>query len=388
MRKFLRLSKVKIFFLFAALFGAALFLYLAENTRSTLVYDSENNNQAMFEQKKEEPPRPRHLETPPQVRGVYMTSWVAGTPSLRDRLIDFVENSQINSIVIDVKDYSGKIAFETDDPVITKMESAEKRIPDVRGLIEGLHQNGIYTIARVTVFQDPYMAKRRPDLAMKDTRGGLWKDRKGLAYIDPGAEEYWDYIVHIARVSESVGFDEINFDYIRFPSDGSISTMSSPYLQGRAKADVLEGFFIYLRKELADIKVPLSADLFGLTTYNTDDLNIGQVLEKAAPHFDYVAPMVYPSHYANGFNGFKNPAEHPYEVINVSLEKGVLRLKAMGEDPKKLRPWIQDFDLGRAYGVPEIEQQIKAIYDNGLDSWMAWDASNVYTKEAYAKPKN
>ena len=371
--------KIKIFFLAVAILGSAFFMYSVFYSRSALLYNGENQNLQV------EPPKPRHMATPAEVRGVYMTSWVAGTPSIRERLIKFVENSEVNSIVMDVKDYSGKIAFETSDPVITKMQSAEKRIPDIRELIDRLHQKNIYTIARVTVFQDPYAAKLRPDLAIKDTRGGLWKDRKGLAYIDPGAEEYWNYIVHISRVSESVGFDEINFDYIRYPSDGSISTMSSPYLKGREKADVLESFFKYLRQELAEIKIPLSADLFGLTTYNTDDLGIGQVLEKAAPYFDYISPMVYPSHYAAGFNGFKNPAEHPYEVIQVSLERGVERLKAMGEDPKKLRPWIQDFDLVTDYGVAEIEKQKKAIYDNGLDSWMTWDPANVYTAGAYPK---
>ena len=148
---------------------------------------------------------------------------------------------------------------------------------------------------------------------------------------------------------------------------------------------MLEDFFKYLRTNTRDLGIPISADVFGLTTYSTDDLGIGQILEKIVPYFDYVAPMVYPSHYAPGFEGYKNPAEHPYEIILISMKRGVERLKAINEDPQKLRPWIQDFDLGAEYGAAEIFKQKQAIHDAGLDSWMSWDPANKYTKEAYKK---
>jgi len=328
-------------------------------------------------------PPPQHIKTPDAVRAVYMTSWVAGTASIRDPLLSFVENSEINSIVIDVKDYSGKMSFEVDNSVVDAMQSEEKRIPDMRAFIDRLHQKNIYVIARITVFQDPQAARMRSDLAVKNKNGGLWKDKNGLAYIDPGAKDFWAYIVEMSRVSERVGFDEINFDYIRFPSDGQIALAVFPFQNGRAKADVLEDFFKYLRGELKDLSVPISADVFGLTTYADDDLNIGQVLERTAPYFDYIAPMVYPSHYASGFGGFKNPAEYPYEVIFKSMSRGIEKLKAMGEDAKKFRPWIQDFDLGTNYGIAEVNKQKQALYDLGIQSWMAWDPSNNYTKPAY-----
>lgn len=331
------------------------------------------------------PPPPEHIKTPAAVRAVYMTSWVAGTPSLRNSLITFVADSEINSIVVDIKDYSGKVSFEMNSPTIAAMQSVEQRIPDVRALIGELHQKGMYVIGRVSVFQDPQATHMRPELAVQNKNGGVWKDRKGLSYIDPGAQEYWKYIVAIARESENVGFDEINFDYIRFPSDGQLALAVFPYQSGRAKADVLEEFFIYLHDELKDLPTPISADIFGLVTWVPDDLNIGQVFERIAPHFDYIAPMVYPSHYADGFEGFKNPAEHPYEVIQKSLLRGVERLKAIGESPEKLRPWIQDFDLGAVYGVAEVNKEKQATYDVGLTSWMAWDPSNTYTRAAYKK---
>ncbi len=328
---------------------------------------------------------PVHIKTPEAVRAIYMSSWVAGTKSMRDDIVRFVtDGSEINSIMIDIKDATGKIAFEVSDEELKRLDWSEKRIPDIREFIHELHGHNIYVIGRVAVFQDPYIVKKIPAIAVGDIGGGIWKDRKGLPFVDVGAKSYWDLIVRIARESEQVGFDEINFDYIRYPSDGALSRTVYTHSKGREKSDVLEEFFIYLRAELKDFAVPISADVFGLVTWSEDDLGIGQILEKTAPHFDYIAPMVYPSHYDAGFQDFKNPAKHPYEVIFASMSRAKFRLEKMGEDPKKLRPWIQDFDLkGVAYGVAEIRAQKKAVYDSGLTSWMSWDPSNKYTRPAY-----
>lgn len=342
------------------------------------------------------PPPPRHISTPEAVRAVYMTSWVAGTPSIREKLVEFIKTSEINAVVIDVKDYSGKVSFQTGNPVVEKMGSQEARVPDMRSLIDELHEADIYTIARISVFQDPYVAAKMPEIAVHTKEGAVWKDRKGITWVDPASPEMWDYIIQVARASEAAGFDELNFDYVRFPSDGNMTNMAFPAWDGvRSRSDVLEEFFSYLDTELADLPVPISLDLFGMTMTNTDDLNIGQVLEKAATHADYIAPMVYPSHYPNGWHGFSNPAANPYEVVHYAMSEGERRLQAMrvlaasttspsyGTHIAKLRPWIQDFDLGAEYTADMIQKQKQATYDAGLDSWMAWDPKNVYTKEAY-----
>lgn len=326
---------------------------------------------------------PKHISTPDAVRAVYITSWVAGTPSMREKLLDFVRGSEINSVVIDIKDYTGNVAFLTGDPAVEAMKSEENRIPDIHALVRELHASTIYVIGRIAVFQDPHAARRVPAIAVADIGGGVWKDRKGLSFIDPASEEYWAYIARIAHASAEVGFDEINFDYIRYPSDGVMARASYAQKEVGSREAILEEFFKYLRAQ--NFGVPTSADLFGLTTWTDDDLGVGQVLERAAPYFDYIAPMVYPSHYERGFQDFANPAEHPYEVINASLLYAKFRLEKIGEDPQKIRPWIQDFDLGADYGVREIEAQKQAVYDAGLDSWMSWDPSNIYTKEAYRK---
>lgn len=173
------------------------------------------------------------------------------------------------------------------------------------------------------------------------------------------------------------------FDYIRFPSDGNMSDIMFPISGKRAKVEVLSEFFAYLNSQLADLPVPLSADVFGMTTTNYDDLNIGQVLEAIEPYFDYIAPMVYPSHYPVGFQGHRNPAAKPYEIVLYSMQKAAERLSHPTSTPTKLRPWLQDFDLGATYDADKVRAQIKAVYDAGLGSWMVWDPANKYTRGAY-----
>ena len=332
------------------------------------------------------PAKPVHIKTPEPVKAIYMTSWVAGTSKWRAGLIDFIKTSELNSIVVDVKDYSGRVSFDTGDELVKGVGSEELRVPDMKEFIKTLHNGGIYAIARITVFQDPFFAKRNLDMAVQRKNGLLWKDGKGLSYLDPAAEKYWDYIVRIARAAEQIGFDELNFDYIRFPSDGDMKDIKFPIsgIQGLThKETILNNFFAYLDKELEGSGVPISADVFGMVATNKDDLNIGQVLEGLAPYFDFIAPMVYPSHYPPTFQGFKNPAAHPYEIIKFSMDRAVERLKAATTTPFKLRPWLQDFNLGAIYDAEKIRLEKKAVYDAGLTSWMSWDAANKYTRSAY-----
>lgn len=382
-----------------------------------------------LEIEKEIKPKAPHIATPEAVKAIYMTSCVAGTPSLRDGLVKLIEETELNSVIIDIKDYSGTLSFKPENAELYHAwENARCGNAEMKEFVAGLHEKGIYAIGRITVFQDPHMANRRPDLAVKfESSGAVWKDNKGLSFTDPGSKEVWDYHMAISRESFDLGFDELNFDYIRFPSDGPMKDIYFPFSQNRAKTDVLEEFFSYLHKNLKDVsefgdKPPiLSADLFGMTTTNTDDLNIGQVLERTLPYFDYVAPMVYPSHYPKTWHGFENPNNYPYEVVNISMTEAVRRalasettVKTLNNEPilnevvefdeiqnatttkkvfsgfykkesfspLKMRPWIQDFDYGGDYGPAEVRAQIQATYDAGLNSWMIWSPSNKYTREA------
>ena len=259
-----------------------------------------------------------HIKTPDSVKGIYMTACVVSMPSFREKLVHIVDRTEINSIVIDVKDFSGTITFRPEHQLLKDNAGRGCRTNDLREFIAELHKKGIYVIARITVFQDPYYTKLHPELSVhKKSTGSVWKDRKGLSFVDVSAKPFWEYIVALGKESYAIGFDELNFDYIRFPSDGDMKDIEFTLSKGMSKPEALEHFFAYLHNEFKDTGVKISADLFGMTTTNTDDLNIGQVLERAMPYFDYVMPMVYPSHYPPNFNGWKNPNNHSYDLIKL-----------------------------------------------------------------------
>jgi hypothetical protein len=365
----------------------------------------------------------RHIPLPEQQKVIYMTSCVVGTPALREGLVRFIDETEVNSIIIDVKDFSGTLSY---DPVDTTWdsawESARCGARDMKEFIAELHDKGIYVIARITVFQDPFYTARHPEAAVKKASdGSVWKDHKGLSFIDVGYEPYWDHLIDLSVDAYNLGFDELNFDYIRYPSDGNMKDIAFTHSEG-TKQEQLEKFFAYLHTELSkperfdsvrhegtgrEKNIPYtSADLFGMTTSNTDDLSIGQVIERAFPYFDFIAPMVYPSHYPDGFLGLSDPNQHVYKVVNYAMSEAVRRAQATTTpndafvhtrigtssparyakpvySPEKLRTWIQDFDYGGNYDVAEVRAQIQASYDAGVDSWMVWDPANRYTRGAY-----
>ncbi len=365
-----------------------------------------STNSSSTEKKPNEPVRnPVFIDTPNIVKGIYLTSWSGGSKKKIDEVIRLSKAFGINSVVIDIKDFSGYLAYDTGLEQVKKYKAHEIKIANITEVINKLHSENIYAIARITVFQDPVMAKARPDLAVKrKSTGGIWLDRKGLGWIDPANKDYWNYIVDISKDAKSRGFDELNFDYIRFPSDGNLADMEFPSWSRKIpKHEIIREFFKHLRNNLPGVKI--SADLFGLATVQKDDLGIGQIIEDAYENFDYVSPMVYPSHYASGFNGYKNPAKYPYEVIKYSLDGAVKKLSALdgnvaaasttlasstnsiasNKKLAELRPWIQDFDLGADYNAQMIRLEIKAARDALGDRYVGfllWSPSNVYTVEA------
>lgn len=326
-----------------------------------------------------------HIETPKVVKALYISAWVAGSSKIRDGIIKMIDETEINAIVIDVKDSTGRVSFDMDSPMVQKEGSIERRISNIRALTDMLHKKGIYIIGRVSVFQDPYMTKKHPEMAItKKSDGTVWEDRKGLSFLDPAKKEVHDYILAVAKGAYNEGFDEINFDYIRYPSDGNMKDINYRLATGETRSDNIEKFFKYLSTEMKkEVNIPISADLFGLTTEAMDDMGIGQVWEKALPYFDFLCPMVYPSHYPSGHMGFKNPNAYPYEVINQALVSAIKKTEKIGEDKNKIRPWLQDFDMGTDYNKDMVQKEFKAVYDNGLTSWMLWDPANKYTPSAF-----
>lgn len=365
---------------------------------------------------------------PAVVKGIYLTGWSSGSDSKINSAIGLIRGTELNAVVIDIKDFSGNLSYKTGVPAIAANGGEnEIRIVQPNAMIKKFHDAGIYVIARQTVFQDPILAKAHPEWALRNkTTGKTWTDNKGLSWMDPAGKQVWDYDVAIAKNALERGFDEINFDYVRFASDGSLGQIAYPFWdQKTPRHTVIKNFFKYLRESLPDAK--LSADLFGLATINSDDLGMGQIIEDAYKYFDAVSPMVYPSHYASGFLGYKSPAKYPYEVVKYSMEKALARLTTYGKRlttdasstesstigqlsnvkdqlrTAKLRPWLQDFNLGAAYDAAMVRKQIKAVYDafsssstsnqqsaisNQFGGWLLWNPSNVYTEGALMPKTN
>ncbi len=358
-----------------------------------------------------------HVAEPAVVKGVYMSQCVVGTPSFRDSLVKLVDETELNAIVIDIRDYTGKIAFTTDNPLLKDMVSTSCGAHDMREFIASLHEKNIYVIGRITTFQNPYYTKLHPDQAVQSKKGGVWKDYKGLAFVDVGAKPYWDSVVELGRESYSIGFDELNFDYIRYPSDGNMADADYTWAKGKSKSQALEEFYQYLTTNLKPLGAVLSVDLFGMTATNEDDLGIGQVLERAMPYFDHIYPMVYPSHYPKGFNGYTDVNAHTYDIVHLAMTTAVHRaqatettvptlafelvtesstasdlslgsstIKVTGKkvyskpsySANKIVPWLQSFNYPVTYTPAMVAAQIKATRDAGVESYIFWDAGNKY----------
>lgn len=343
----------------------------------------------------------RHIDTPEAVKGIYITSATVEYKKRMVELTDFVERTELNAMVIDVKNARGEIAFSPESEELKPYADEYPELGDLKELTGPLHEKGIYLIARVFVFQDPAYAEARPELAVQNSWGGTWRDWRGIPWLDPAAVEVWKYNVAVAREAYAGGFDEIQFDYIRFPSDGDMRSIAYPVYDGeKSKSEVMRGFFVYLDRELR-VKggIPISVDLFGLTMWMHDnDMNIGQLLRDAAPHFDFVSPMVYPSHYPPAWQGMENPAAYPYRVVYDNIVKGRELLDRMREEERakaaenpgfvpgkicEIRPWLQDFDLGAVYTAEMVRDQIRATREGGGTGWLFWNARNVYTEHAF-----
>jgi hypothetical protein len=393
------LRKQLIAFLVATLFLAFFYFYFNFNLVSRLDFlaDVTANLQPVNSGQK--------LENPPKIfKSIYATGWSAGSYKYKNYLRSVVSTSPVNAVVIDIKDATGVVSYRTQAPMAKANKAYWPEIRNLDALVKDLHSQGVYVIGRIAVFEDGELAHARPDLAIYNkaqtydpAQPVLWGNNNGLAWVDPASEEVWNYNIEIARDALSHGIDEINFDYVRFPTDGNLKNMGFPKWDKKTpRSIVIKNFFKKVRESLSD--ATLSVDLFGLSAVNSDDLGIGQILENAFDYFDYVCPMLYPSHFASGFLGFENPAEHPYEVVKYATQMALLKkeyyknaLSFTGSVGKlaKIRPWIQDFDLGAVYDEAMVRQQIDAVVDATQKEYvgfMLWSPSNFYAKEALISP--
>ena len=320
---------------------------------------------------------------PVKVKGVYMSGAAFNSTKLFSSLVKLVDETKLNALVIDVKDDQGYLTCALPVQLAKDLNIRIHKGADASENLKFILSKNIYPIARIVVFKDPSLAENKAELALKRKDGTVWRDRKHLAWVDPHHREVWEYNVNLAKEAARMGFREIQFDYVRFPSDGNMQDVVYPYADGRSKEDVIRDFLVFAKQELEPYNVFLSADVFGLTTMTLDDMGIGQKFEKIMTEVDYMCPMIYPSHYGPGNYGFTNPNAHPYEVVRAALVDGLEKVKGT---PVVIRPWLQDFNLGvPAYGATEVSAQIEATYDVGLEEWILWNARNRYTAGALLK---
>lgn len=324
-------------------------------------------------------PRPQH------VRGLYMNAWASGSNKRMTEMLDVARKTEINSLVIDIKDATGYISHETTVPLALEIGAdQERRIRDLPALLDRLEAEGIYPIARIVVVKDPILSAGRPEFAVQDTAGGLWVDRKETIWMNPYSRGLWEYNVALAREVAEMGFPEIQWDYIRFP-DAPQSDMNRAVFEGSEsmeRVDAIRGFLAYAREELSDLPVRTTADVFGVTTSFSRDVGIGQLWETFIDVVDVALPMVYPSHYWEDSFGYDKPNAYPYEIVLAAL-RDALRRSARVDGAGMTRPWLQDFSLGQPiYGGPEVRAQIQATYDSGIQEWILWNASTRYTISA------
>lgn len=324
-----------------------------------------------------------------KVKGIYVSAYVAGTGGMMDEIIEEIDRTELNAVVIDVKDDQGRITFAMDTPVVNEIGACEVFINDLPGLIQKLEEHDIFPIARVVAFRDPYLAEKKPEWSLHVADGSIYRDNKGLAWVNPYKQEVWDYLVEIGKKAGEMGFKEIQFDYIRFAVDSTMKDVvfDEADTLGRSKTEAISEFISYAYDNLAREGLYVSADVFGTIMRSEEDAaSVGQDYADMAEHLDYICPMIYPSHYGPGNFGIENPDKEPYDTIWNALTGSrelLAAAKKEGKSQAVVRPWLQDFTASYLadyidYGDEQVRAQIQAVYDAGYDEWILWDAGVSY----------
>ncbi len=314
-------------------------------------------------------------------KALYLSFYGIGDRHLREAALKLMAETELNALVIDLKGDRGWVSFKSDTALASTI-GAQKiiTIKNLKTLAADLHAKKIYSIARIVVFKDSPLAANRPELAIKTASGAIFRDREGLAWCNPYSRAVWDYNIDLAVEAARAGFDEIQFDYVRFPDRrGLVYPMPNTEVN---RVAAISGFFAEARKRLTPYNVFLSADLFGYVVWNSNDTDIGQKLENLAPALDYMSFMLYPSGFQFGIPGYLNPVHHPKEIIYLTLEKAKQRTGLPGI---RFRPWLQafrDYAFDRTqFGASQIRAQIEGADQSNSNGWMLWNPHNVYAND-------
>ena len=320
--------------------------------------------------------QPRAL--PDEVRGIHVTMALASLDGKLEEYLKLVDEG-MNTLQLDVKDENGEIGFIPSAVPLATTVGAARPYYRPREAAQMIHRKGVYLIGRVVTFEDPRLSEGRPDMAIKNPDGSVWHNHAGLGWTNPYDRRVWDYNVSIAEVAARAGFDEIQFDYVRFPTDGDVDSIVYPKKTSTAPGWVIAQFVHYAKQRLKPLGVRVSADVFGLSA--TRDLGIGQIPRRLGKYLDAIYPMVYPSHYGKGEYGLEDPNASPGETVEWSLADFRRELK---QSKAELIPWLQDFSYGRTYTFADVKAQIEAARLMGARGYLLWNPLGIYTPGALA----
>ena len=320
--------------------------------------------------------RPRAL--PIEIRGVHVTMALASLPGRLEQYLD-LQRDGLTALELDVKDENGEVGFVPRGVQLARHVGAARSYYPARSTVRLVHSRGLYLIGRVVVFEDPMLSRGRPDLAIRRSDGSVWRDRAGLGWSNPYDRRVWKYNADIAVAAARAGFDEILFDYVRFPSDGDVGSAAYSNPRHLRKGEAVPGFIRYAASRLAPLGARVSASVFGLSAAR--DMGIGQIPRRLAPHLNAVYPMTYPSLFGPGELGLTDPSASPGATVSLAL--GKFRRAVRGSDAL-LVPWVQDFSFSRPYGLDQVRAQIDAARLAGAKGFLLWNARGVYTDGALA----
>jgi len=323
-------------------------------------------------------PKPQPRPYPAEIRGVHVTMALASVPGKIDEYLSLTKNG-LNALELDVKDENGEVGFRKPKVALAREVDAAKDYYDPVEVAQKAHAAGVYLIGRIVCFEDPTLTQGAPGYAIRTTSGGVWTTVAGLGWANPYDKRVWDYNVQLGIAAAKAGFDEIQFDYVRFPTDGDLSAAVFPRKTKESKTAVITSFAKYAGERLKPLGVRVSADVFGLSA--TRNMGIGQRPKQLGQYLDTIYPMVYPSHFGPGEYNLPDPNAQPGRTVGLALRDFDRQLTGLDT---RLVPWLQDFSLGRTYRLADVQDQIEAARDAGAEGYLLWNAAGLYTRGALA----
>lgn len=371
--------------------------------RPDIVEEEESEN-LQLEENREEQERPK-------VRGIFVTGAMAGTDNM-ENLIDLVDRTELNAMVIDIKNDEGRVTYNMEISSVQDAGSCRRYIRDMETLIKNCKEKDIYLIARIVAFKDPYMEQAKPEWCIHNKDGSLFKDKDGMTWLDPHNKQVWEYLLDIAEEALDIGFDEIQFDYMRFSTDPGMENVDFVQTEEEDRRQVITDFVKFASDKIHELGGAISADVYGVVIDSERDQKIvGQDYVELSKYLDYISPMVYPSHYGPYNYNIPVPDAEPYRLVLTAMQasrkvmagdmteneeeeeysmEDLAALEPMDGVEAQVRPWLQDFTAAWvkghiSYGADEIRAQIQGVYDAGYEEWILWNASNRYTEEGLIK---